>query len=59
MQYLCGSAIKRHLAKIAKNAINAGKTAAAENERGRGGDETGGECGVACVAGENEKLVDF
>ena len=59
MQYLCGGTIKRHLAKIAKNAINAGKTAAAANERGRGGCETGGECGDACVAGENEKLVVF
>lgn len=47
------------MAKIAKNAINAGKTAAAANERGRGGCETGGECGDACVAGENEKLVVF
>lgn len=28
-------------------------------ENGCCGDETGGECGVACVAGENEKLVDF
>ena len=33
-----------------------GKAAAAANERGRGGC---GECDDACVAGENEKLVDF
>ena len=33
-----------------------GKAAAAANERGRGVCD---ECGVARVAGKNEKLVDF
>ena len=43
------------MAKIAKNAIDAGKTAAAANERGRGGC---GECDTR-DEGESEKLVDF
>ena len=47
------------MAKIAKNAINAGKTAAAANETDRGGC---GECDARETrdeGGENEKLVDF
>ena len=46
------------MAKIAKNAIDAGKTAAAANERGRGGCGECGECDTRDEGG-NEKLVDF
>lgn len=47
---------KKTLGQNREKRDKCGKTAAAANERGGCGC---GECGVACVAGENEKLVDF